>query len=1418
MARALEENLRRTAIPVEIPEEHLLLLEITDHLHGVRRQTEALLREIHHRYAGWAQTLEDLHRHAMGDFYHYNNHPRGTEALEIFMDLYARVAAQAVPDTVRHDGVRRWLSYAEKIARESGQAAQRNTRALAVALARLREDFAIAPAHRVTASAGLKRLGIVLAASPGSLGTTNESGSSASSPAGIPGQPDAQWPRELLDRTLGLLADALDETYASWLERDDPALWLDGDDASDRPRAGGLPPGPGEEDPLPVAHAALTRYQESLRELDRSGPLVDCSAELLTLPDNGQLVRCYLERGRALPARETVGGARQRIRWFSRTLKQEGLTSLHGAALGEIRRCCAAVLTTAGEAEGQRFVEEVLELIRAGGFTSSVPGLDLVGTLGREVIATGKPPWVETVVDGIVDLDFQYPAFSGYTEEWKVRVNPAHLHNVRTYLAIIEADPGLARRLVAALVTQLKLGGTFLADTDLFQRDISSLLSRPIEPVYDQVKHLLKLFPAYFTDIGAEGDLRVVSTQLDEIRGRADPLCHFIRKLSHVESNPLLVPFVEDVARFWADGDPTHVRRYLPDKLYESLDIQDPNYQSLHRIFGALAQGEGGIEALFGLETTNVEAKLRELTEEQPTDLEKARLLFKVREEIARKYRLDSTGLLERLATCSFVDASRVVGLGEALQEQREDQSLEILLEILEELQAVICTPGAPEPAEDIYLKRHVAVGIPSMYGSYREKRFEAIGLSFRVEALTTAMFARRLAAVDLSGLDAEGLSTVADWLRLLIRALRVDGCASHGLDASLEMLDQAVSTPGVTRHQFINVFQLFSRAIERLVQQRFLAVYEDTVERVVERRAARGLQPDSVGANGPGSVVARSEELVRELIADTFGLSLLDSLVARVLRGLAEQGQPTEAGDPGTVRGTPAPAERWAVPLSGASDERDGILHLGNKGYMLRRLTQHGFPVPPGFILTTELFKARSSAGQAWDPRRSLAPLLEDQVRRIEAWGTSRFGDPSRPLLLSVRGGAPVSMPGMLDSFLNVGINQEIAAGVAALRGRPWAAWDAYRRFLQFWGMSQGVDRDLFDDLIRAAKRRASVPKKALLPWREMRALAGRYRELLGDHGVSFIDDPFEQLLACVEMVVRSWDSDNARLYRRELQIAESWGTAVIVQSMVLGNLHDHSGTGVALTRPARAVAGRVDLHGDFIIQGQGDDVVSGLVATFPLAEGQRDAEADVSGRSLESDFPAVHARLAEIANALIFEHGFAHQELEFTFESERPEDVYVLQARDKVLAGTRTVAAFLPTEALEHSRLGTGIGAGGGALSGRVAQSAEEIERLSRQFPGDPIILLRPDTVPDDVHLVLRAEGVLTALGGATSHAAVITQLLGKTCVVGCRQLEIVNGAMTLGGRPLTPGDHLSISGLDGSVYLGSHAVVDTKIRGRG
>jgi pyruvate,orthophosphate dikinase len=231
--------------------------------------------------------------------------------------------------------------------------------------------------------------------------------------------------------------------------------------------------------------------------------------------------------------------------------------------------------------------------------------------------------------------------------------------------------------------------------------------------------------------------------------------------------------------------------------------------------------------------------------------------------------------------------------------------------------------------------------------------------------------------------------------------------------------------------------------------------------------------------------------------------------------------------------------------------------------------------------------------------------------------------------------------------------------------------------------------------------------------------------------------------------------------------------------------------------------------LYGDFIAQGQGEDVVSGLVETFPISEEQRRSEATVRARSLETDYPEIYAALERHALSLIYEHGMYHQEMEFTFESDDPTDLYILQTRDAVLSQVSTVPAFLPTEELESARVATGIGAGSGALSGRVAHTAEDIADLRLRFPEDSIILLRPDTIPDDIPLVLQADGMLTALGGATSHAAVVAQRLGRTCVVGCRQLQVFKDKdrSELAGQAIATGDFISINGSDGSVYLGRH-----------
>ncbi len=303
----------------------------------------------------------------------------------------------------------------------------------------------------------------------------------------------------------------------------------------------------------------------------------------------------------------------------------------------------------------------------------------------------GRPEWVDLVVDEILTLEFQRPDFSGFTDEWAVRVNPNHLRNLRAHLGIISAGPAAARRLLAALVIHLDVGGVFVADTDLFQKDVSELLAADIGPVYHQVSHLLRRLPVYFSDIGAEGELRDVSTRIDEIAGRKDPICHFLRKQSHVESNPVLITVVEEVARFWATGDGAALRGYLPEELHGQLEVE--NYAGLHRVFRRLTTRHR-LEDLFAAPVSDVERSLDELDGEDPTDREKACLLFRLRFELARKYSLDHADLIERLRGLTTFDPARVDALEADLTTGRHEAALDALVAMLENLREIVLDPG----------------------------------------------------------------------------------------------------------------------------------------------------------------------------------------------------------------------------------------------------------------------------------------------------------------------------------------------------------------------------------------------------------------------------------------------------------------------------------------------------------------------------------------------------------------------------------------------------------------------------------------------------------------------------------------------------------------------------------------------------
>jgi len=395
------------------------------------------------------------------------------------------------------------------------------------------------------------------------------------------------------------------------------------------------------------------------------------------------------------------------------------------------------------------------------------------------------------------------------------------------------------------------------------------------------------------------------------------------------------------------------------------------------------------------------------------------------------------------------------------------------------------------------------------------------------------------------------------------------------------------------------------------------------------------------------------------------------------------------------------------------------------------------------------------------------------------------------------------------MNTFLNVGINDEIIERFAEKPGYAWCAWDCYRRFLQTWGMTHQIPRDAFDEIIIDFKVQEGVEHKMRFSSEQMRELALAYKKLLADRGVRFEEDPHKQMVQAILSVFDSWYGERAKVYRRQLQIANDWGTAVIVQAMVLGNIGNDSGTGVVFTRDPMSSASTVELYGDFTIRSQGEDVVAGLVHTLPVSERQR-LRVFGGDISLENHFPEIYAELHRRAQDLVEQRGYGHQEIEFTFESPRRADLFVLQTRDYAPHKKQRQPVFLD-EHMETRVLGRGIGVGGGAMNGVVVFDMQDLERHGDQTPEIMRVLVRPDTVPDDIGLIFECDGLLTARGGATSHAAVTASRLGKTCVVNCRVLDVDDEAKTcrIGGHQFRSGDPIAIDGRLGAIYSGHHEI---------
>jgi pyruvate, orthophosphate dikinase len=503
---------------------------------------------------------------------------------------------------------------------------------------------------------------------------------------------------------------------------------------------------------------------------------------------------------------------------------------------------------------------------------------------------------------------------------------------------------------------------------------------------------------------------------------------------------------------------------------------------------------------------------------------------------------------------------------------------------------------------------------------------------------------------------------------------------------------------------------------------------------------------------------------------------------------------------------------EKTISSLYNENPRTHNLIHLGNKGFNLMVLARDGKPVPPAFIITTEVFRCWPALRRFERVRDEFMQRVRTSISDIEQLAGSVFGSPDKPLLLSVRSGSAMSMPGMMTTIHNIGLNEDLINEYVQETGRGYFAWDNFRRFLQSWGMAHGIVREDFQELMNSHKQRYNVYLKREFTPLAMQELALRYLDLVRGRGLDVPDDPWRQLIKAVEMVLDSWNTEKVHEYRRLMRLSEDWGTAVIIQAMVYGNLGQNSGSGVFFTaHPYRKVR-RVALWGDYASGDQGEDIVSGLVTSQPISVEQAQIDGRPVEQSLERRFPAIYEGLLAISRDLVYTKGWNPQEIEFTFEGPEPHQLYILQTRDMITIKTMERFNVFADEAeVQKCILGKGIGVSGSALCGRAVFTEGNIEQLRREDSASPLILIRQDTVPEDIREISLADGLLTSRGGQTSHASVVAIRLEKTCVVGCRDLRVYEADeyAEINGQRIRFGDPISIDGRSGLFIRGMHPV---------
>ncbi|MBT4512042.1 MAG: pyruvate phosphate dikinase, partial [Chloroflexi bacterium] len=998
--------------------------------------------------------------------------------------------------------------------------------------------------------------------------------------------------------------------------------------------------------------------------------------------------------------------ALERIYFIVYLLKLPGMNLLKDSLLWDINRLLGNVHNELDIDQIVAFAGNLLNLFEELKTEHTATVLDCLLTLGKEVIDTHDQKIVDMLQDELVHFGFITPGEISITPDWQVQADINHVKNIRVWMELIGHAPPMMNDLLSALIVNLRLGSIFTADTDLFQRDVTKLLNSNIAPVYKQVKELARIFPVYFSEIGAEGELRDVTTAVDEQAHRRDRLIHFLRKQTHTESNSTHMELTRRVIRFWFDGNINPLSELVPDDVLRSINGEGEWFTPVHEIVQQLCQQCNRTpEQVLDLSFDELRSRLSRISPYEERDKQRVEFLVRIYALLREKYSFETSDIVATLRRHRFFSDEDVEELAKLLVSDDKEAALKRVYHLMGNLKDVIINPENSEASETIYYKRHVAAGIPSMYGEYREPKFEALGLTFRLERVASRLIDQIIEDMQRDYITTSTLRQICNILFLFQEGLELDGISHSGFKSNLRMLESSFTSASCSLDQYVNIFEFLEQNVKEIIDEYFLKPYDQPLRVVVPQliEDARGFSEGQIRQE----LHKRSEEFYRDILSSAFLIQTLDNFLSGIIAALRS----TADHFPGDLIHDIMTYDPSIIisSLSESTPSMDNQIFLGAKAFFLKQMNNSGLPVPEGFVLTTELFRHKEAIIKHPQINREIDKLIRNNMAKLEQATGKQFGNPENPLLLSVRAGTAVSMPGAMSTFLNVGMNDEVAEGLARQPGFGRTAWDCYRRFLQSWGTTHGISREEFDTINANFESKYNVMRNIDFTSDQMKEIAQKYKKVLQEHDIRIHDEPYKQLRRAVLDVLDSWSSERAIVYRQHLQIADEWGTAVIIQKMVLGNFSTNSGTGVLFTHDPYENKPGINIYGDYAQCGQGEDIVTGWLHTLPVTEYHCQKYHYESGSSLETAFPEIFDKLLEISTQLVEDQHLGPQEIEFTFEGENADDLYILQTRRQDIQKPAKRAVFRVTpDQLELA--GRGIGIGGGALSGILAFNSDD------------------------------------------------------------------------------------------------------------